>query len=807
MESARQSSPPSLRLGVVVLALFAVYASPASADYWYKHYDQAEKALAAGEWAEAIEQLEEALERKGDSGAKVKTYGMNFTPYFPHLKLGIAYYRLGQHAAALRAFDTEEALGAIARSDAGRVELENYRSLVRRALADAAVEEQERIRQIVAGSLEEARDLEAEGQLDEAIKALGRALSVAPDDRQATAAMDQLRLELAAQQRRRQDAERAARWLEEGRRMLAAESFGEAVTAFQKALLLDDREPARSLYETARQRLQDELERAAAEQDAAERAATAATRMREAAELEAAGQPAAALDRLRSVIALDPAHAEALAMQERILESQAVDEREADRRQQIGTLLAAAQGDLDGGRFEASLTAANRALALEPGNAAALEIVLQAYRNISRGLLGGGRQNLKPAIRFVELRQDLPDGSRVQRVAQAEFQLDGMVIDESPVTVAFEDPGGNEIPGTTASQPLGEFVSTQFTLRATLAAGSSVFRLKATDEEGSFTSSEYAVVYAPPFFRTTWFYSGVSAAVLALAGGFFWRRHRRRQRLLKRRFNPYVAGAPVLDEDLFMGRDRLIDRILQTVHNNSLLLYGERRIGKTTLQHHLKKRLEQLDDPEYDFFPAYIDLQGTPQEKFFATLAEDTFHDLAPVLDGLEPGLSEGKEYTYRDLVRDLRRVIKVLRARSSKKVKLVLLIDEVDELNEYDPKINQKLRSLFMKSFAENLVSVVSGVAIKKQWQREGSPWYNFFEEIEVKPFRHEAAVELIERPIRGIFKLEEGLADRIISLTGGRPYLIQKLCVALVNRLYEQGRRRITLADVEAVGRQEAV
>ncbi len=40
-------------------------------------------------------------------------------------------------------------------------------------------------------------------------------------------------------------------------------------------------------------------------------------------------------------------------------------------------------------------------------------------------------------------------------------------------------------------------------------------------------------------------------------------------------------------------------------------------------------------------------------------------------------------------------------------------------ELNEYDPKINQKLRSLFMKSFAENLVSVVSGVEIKKQWER----------------------------------------------------------------------------------------
>ena len=43
--------------------------------------------------------------------------------------------------------------------------------------------------------------------------------------------------------------------------------------------------------------------------------------------------------------------------------------------------------------------------------------------------------------------------------------------------------------------------------------------------------------------------------------------------------------------------------------------------------------------------------------------------------------------------------------------------------------------------------------------------------------------------------------MVERIISLTGGRPYLIQKLCVALVRRLHEEHRRRITVADVEAV------
>ena len=146
--------------------------------------------------------------------------------------------------------------------------------------------------------------------------------------------------------------------------------------------------------------------------------------------------------------------------------------------------------------------------------------------------------------------------------------------------------------------------------------------------------------------------------------------------------------------------------------------------------------------------------------------------------------------------------MLKALQAHSHKRVKLVLLIDEVDELNDYDPRINQRLRSLFMKSFAENLVAVVSGVEIRKQWEKEGSPWYNFFEEIEVTAIEREDAEALIRQPIRGMFSIEPGVVDRIIELTDRKPYAIQRFCIALVNRLHEQKRRTITLSDVEAAG-----
>jgi hypothetical protein len=152
--------------------------------------------------------------------------------------------------------------------------------------------------------------------------------------------------------------------------------------------------------------------------------------------------------------------------------------------------------------------------------------------------------------------------------------------------------------------------------------------------------------------------------------------------------------------------------------------------------------------------------------------------------------------------VRDMREVLSMLARDTRKQVKLVLQLDEIDELNAYDPRVNQQLRSLFMRGFAENLVTVVSGVAIRKDWASHGSPWYNFFEEIEVRAFDREDAEALVRRPIAGVFQLGPGVVDRVVQKSGCKPYLIQRLCTELVSRAHEAGRGRITVEDVEDVG-----
>ncbi|MBD3852371.1 MAG: tetratricopeptide repeat protein [Acidobacteria bacterium] len=792
-----------LVLNTVLGMTVALLITPvATADYWYEHYARAESALGNGNWDSAVEELQQALERKGDSGARVRYYGMRVRPYFPYLKLGIAYYHLGHYEAALQAFQTEEQLGAIHASEVDLAELNRYRSLTLTARTAAENAEGERIATIVRESLRDAEILERQGRLAAAMEALGEGLAVDPENSDSVEKMKQLRTEVVRLERERLDDTRAADLVSRGRILLDEENYTEASSLFRQALSIRPGGEAQQLLGQARAGLLAEIQ---AYEDAETRQAIISTGLAEARELESVGQHSGALDHLQPVLAAEPQNREALALQQRILASQ----RDSTIRDSLEAVLSEAQTEFAAGHFERSISAANRALALDPGNGRALEHVRLSYAEISRRLLGSRTiENIPPAIRFADLRTDQADGARAQLVQSPDFRLSGVVIDTSPVDVTFEGPAGRRIEGSSTSQPVGEIFVTEFALDDALSDGSTTYKLVATDNAGLNSSAEYTVIYSMPFFRSLAFQITIAAIPIAVLGAVWVHRARRRRQLMKRRFNPYIAGAPVLDIDMFFGRDQLVERILQTIHNNSLLLYGERRIGKTSLQHHLRRRLQQLDDPRYEFFPVYVDLQGTPESQFFSTLAEDVFHELAPLLGGIRPGedLDESSVYGYRDLVRDLRKVIKILKEKSAKQIKLVLLIDEVDELNAYDPRINQRLRSLFMKSFAENLVAVVSGVEIRKQWDKEGSPWYNFFEEIEVTPIGRDETVELITRPIGGVFKIDRAVTDRIIELTDRKPYHVQRLCVALVNRMHEQGRRVITTADVDAVAGNNA-
>jgi hypothetical protein len=324
---------------------------------------------------------------------------------------------------------------------------------------------------------------------------------------------------------------------------------------------------------------------------------------------------------------------------------------------------------------------------------------------------------------------------------------------------------------------------------------------------GLTRSMRFTVERRLRFYETPFFLPSAGAAAFGLVGVGFVGQRLRRRRARRRRFNPYIAGAPVLDEDMFYGRDKLTARMLSTLHRNSLMITGERRIGKTTFLHHLAKVLAADDAGDWQFFPVYVDLQGVPEGAFFHALMAEVVETLdlsLPTLNSLRLR-PEPQGYESREFGHDLKQVIAELQTRTSRKVKLALLIDEVDVLNQYSDSVNQRLRGIFMRSFSENLVAVMSGVGIRRRWKSEVSPWYNFFDEIELAPFTREEAEALIREPVAGFFRWKPEAVERILELSRLRPYLVQKYCVHALNRMLEERRGAVRLEDVEAV--REAV
>ncbi|MEK7727356.1 MAG: AAA family ATPase, partial [candidate division KSB1 bacterium] len=354
-----------------------------------------------------------------------------------------------------------------------------------------------------------------------------------------------------------------------------------------------------------------------------------------------------------------------------------------------------------------------------------------------------------------------------------------------------------------APRNTNEALNQPFAITLPLRLGENQIVVTAYDNDPTPHQSTYykTVLRLRPWYQTPAFYLTASALLLLSAGSFTASVFIKRRIAFVNRYNPYIAGAPVRNEKMFYGREKLLVRLLNTLPNNSLMLHGPRRIGKTSLLHQLQTRLARGGHPEYHYVPVFIDLQGVREERLFLTLRQDIHEACRPMLGDLFRHEAPPREYSARDFSADLKQVLAHLQTLTAKKLKLVLLLDEVDTLNSYSERVNQQLRGIFMKSFAENLVAVLSGSYIRKQWESEGSPWYNFFEEIAVPPLPAEEARALIRGPVAGIFSYEPEALEQILALSKCEPYRIQRLCVNVINRLIEMKRRRVTAQDVQAV------
>jgi len=761
-----------LRRAVLAVAVVCTAATPALAvKDWYDHYQDALTLIEKGSYEEAEQELNEAIKLRPASALRERTYGVHFIDYLPYYYLGVCYLRTERYGDAIKAFDTEEDKGAIRRD-----ELHSELVALREEAQDA---EQQRVfrrlKDDVEAGLREARALFEGGRHGEALDRLVNAEVISskldPEtQRRVTGLREEIRADLDRQRRATQRADQLRSSLEQGRSQLSSDP-GEALQHFEEVLRLDPRNAE------ARQGKLEAERRIVAINTAADlqrkfdqgRAHYEAGRYEEALPL----LTEAAVDLPRAVDLRDRTRRllDGVREQRRVQRSIAELERLVAQR-------------LDAGDLQKAYVELQSLLELDPGHVRAAEQFKRVEARIGENIVRQLIPNRDPEVTFLvpqfPTTLGTTQGQAVLDLEGDTLQVAGAASDESGVSRVEFRIGERlvEEQRPTGSAALDSSRMYRFKYGFPLEPGLNQLSVTVVDDLGLSTTYAIQATRRLRFYETAAFLptmGGIAVGFLALGLAV---QHARRRRAFRRRFNPYIAGAPVLDEEMFFGRQALMSRILNVLHHNSLVITGERRIGKTTFLYQLKKVLEADQDTEYRFFPVMVDLQGVPESGFFHALMSEIIENLELPEEflGSLRFLPKSEDYDGRDFSHDVRLVIDELKTRTTGHVKLALLIDEVDVLNEYSERINQRLRSIFMKTFSEHLVTVMSGVGIKRTWKSEGSPWYNFFDEIELGGLSREAAEALIRTPVEGVFRFDPRAVEAILDQTDMKPYLLQK-------------------------------
>jgi hypothetical protein len=268
--------------------------------------------------------------------------------------------------------------------------------------------------------------------------------------------------------------------------------------------------------------------------------------------------------------------------------------------------------------------------------------------------------------------------------------------------------------------------------------------------------------------------------------------------------NPYIAGSPVTGAEMFYGRDDVfafIRRNLIGRHRDSpILLYGQRRTGKTSVLYQLHRQL----GPGYRCI--FIDLHGldlTGIGNFLLDIASlisrglQREHQLTVPVPSDETFLANPRsvfETVFLDAVWS-----------ALGQDHLVLMMDEVVRLDEevragrIGREVFDYLRHLMQHhpqlNFVFSLGSNLEGMRKDYAFLFSVSLFHR------ISFLEPAAARDLIIEPVREHYQVAPQAVMKIMRITSGHPYYTQLVCHCLFDLWSRSPKPVMTEADVDAV------
>lgn len=268
--------------------------------------------------------------------------------------------------------------------------------------------------------------------------------------------------------------------------------------------------------------------------------------------------------------------------------------------------------------------------------------------------------------------------------------------------------------------------------------------------------------------------------------------------------NPYVAGNPLWGDTpgLFVGRQDLLQslqaQLLNRTQRPALLLYGQRRMGKSSLLYQLPQELEDT------VIPIHVDGQaGEMQESnaaFLYNLGRTIYsqaHEQRQLKLPAPPSLAETTFTTFSEW-------LDAAELQLGTRTMLLAL----DEFEAVDAAIAQGWLDARLLGFLRNLIQhhpkidlLLAGSHHPRELTQDWSSYLISVNVLEISYLDERSTRHLIEAPIPGFgLHYEPAAVDEIIRLTRCQPLLVQLLCQELVHLLNERGEHKATVADIEA-------
>ena len=335
-----------------------------------------------------------------------------------------------------------------------------------------------------------------------------------------------------------------------------------------------------------------------------------------------------------------------------------------------------------------------------------------------------------------------------------------------------------------------------------LSDGFHLFEVRAIDADYNQdpTPSAISFVVLVPFYNQLYF--RLMIAILSASILFYLVisvvRYTKRSKEFQEEFNPYQAGEPIITPENFYGRKVEIGKIKSMLQSGSVIVHGERRIGKTSILRQIERTIDGK------FIPCFVQLGGATQATFFRIIGKGIATCCnkvgIPTYDLLVETQHEG--YDGLDLREDIKRIVDRMR-EADQDEKLLVIIDEVDVTNYFPSYIQESIRAI-AQDFTQSLKFIVAGTYIKEAEddalsRDRPSAWYNAFRHLEIEPLNEKEARELIEKPVGKAYRYSSKAVDYILAQSLKRPYVIQLICYHIIERMKTRHKTRIELEDAE--------